>query len=158
MFRQDSSCPAVLVALKSLPFQLQDSHLLWYGFPSISSMIMFCNLYSAGLLPVRSPLLRESFLLSFPPLTKMFQFSGFPPRKLCIHLRVTWLPHVGFPHSDICGSLITYFSPQHFAVSRVLLRLLLPRHSPYALLSLTFNSKVDIITYIFFRKCFCVLS
>jgi hypothetical protein len=29
------------------------------------------------LFPVRSPLLRESFLLSFPPGTKMFQFPGF---------------------------------------------------------------------------------
>jgi hypothetical protein len=31
-----------------------------------------------GLFPVRSPLLRESLLLSFPPVTKMFQFTGFP--------------------------------------------------------------------------------
>ena len=31
-----------------------------------------------GLLPVRSPLLRESVLFSFPPATKMFQFAGFP--------------------------------------------------------------------------------
>ena len=30
-----------------------------------------------GLFPFRSPLLRESLLLSFPPVTKMFQFSGF---------------------------------------------------------------------------------
>ena len=28
------------------------------------------------LVPVRSPLLRESRLLSFPPATKMFQFTG----------------------------------------------------------------------------------
>ena len=32
-----------------------------------------------GLLRFRSPLLTESFLLSFPPGTKMFQFPGFPP-------------------------------------------------------------------------------
>ena len=30
-----------------------------------------------GLLRFRSPLLSESFLLSFPPGTKMFQFPGF---------------------------------------------------------------------------------
>ena len=30
-----------------------------------------------GLFPVRSPLLRESLLFSFPPGTKMFQFPGF---------------------------------------------------------------------------------
>ena len=31
------------------------------------------------LFPVRSPLLRESILLSLPPGTKMFQFPGFTP-------------------------------------------------------------------------------
>ncbi len=41
------------------------------------------------LLPVRSPLLGESFLLSFPPGTKMFQFPGCPPHRLCVHRRVT---------------------------------------------------------------------
>ena len=32
-----------------------------------------------GLSPFRSPLLRGSLLLSFPPPTKMFPFGGFPP-------------------------------------------------------------------------------
>ena len=32
-----------------------------------------------GLLPVRSPLLGESLLISFPPVTKMFQFTGSGP-------------------------------------------------------------------------------
>ena len=30
------------------------------------------------LFPFRSPLLRESLLLSFPPATEMFQFTGLP--------------------------------------------------------------------------------
>ena len=42
-----------------------------------------------GLFPVRSPLLRESFLLSFPPGTEMFQFPGCPPHGLWIHPWVT---------------------------------------------------------------------
>ena len=37
------------------------------------------------LIPVRSPLLGESFLLSFLPGTKMFQFPGLPRSGLCIH-------------------------------------------------------------------------
>ena len=41
-----------------------------------------------GLFPVRSPLLRESLLFSFPPGTKMFQFPGLSHHKLCIHLCV----------------------------------------------------------------------
>ena len=31
-----------------------------------------------GLFPFRSPLLRESLLVSFPPPTWMFPFGGFP--------------------------------------------------------------------------------
>jgi hypothetical protein len=32
-----------------------------------------------GLFPFRSPLLWESMFLSLPPVTEMFQFTGFPP-------------------------------------------------------------------------------
>ncbi len=44
----------------------------------------------------------------------------------------------GFLHSDICGSFRVCQSPQLFAAYRVLLRLLMPRHPPCALISLTF--------------------
>jgi hypothetical protein len=44
-----------------------------------------------GLIPNRSPLLRESLLLSFPRGTEMFQFPRFPPLALCVQTRVT--PH-----------------------------------------------------------------
>ena len=40
-----------------------------------------------GLLRFRSPLLSESFLLSFPPGTKMFQFPGFPPHDYVFIVR-----------------------------------------------------------------------
>ena len=46
----------------------------------------------------------------------------------------------GFPHSDICGSMDICSYPQLFAACHVLLRLLMPSHPPYALLSLTFSS------------------
>ena len=42
----------------------------------------------------------------------------------------------GFPHSDICGSSDICSLPQLFAAYHVLLRLLVPRHPPYALLRL----------------------
>ena len=32
--------------------------------------------FNAGLLPVQSPLLRQSLLISFPPLNNMLKFSG----------------------------------------------------------------------------------
>jgi hypothetical protein len=43
------------------------------------------------LIPFRSPLLRESLLLSFPRATEMFHFTLFPLPELCIHSGVT--PH-----------------------------------------------------------------
>ena len=43
----------------------------------------------------------------------------------------------GFPHSEIFGSQFTYNSPRHIGVSPVLHRLLVPRHSPCALVHLT---------------------
>ena len=41
------------------------------------------------LIPVRSPLLGESRLLSLPRPTEMFHFGRFPPRALCVQTRVT---------------------------------------------------------------------
>ena len=59
--------------------------------------------------------------------------------RLCIHRMITGSSPAWFPNSEICGSMLIYSSPQLIAVSHVLLRLLMPRHSPYALLSLNFN-------------------
>src|SRR6478672_5943397 len=50
----------------------------------------------------------------------------------------------GFPHSEIPGSKLVCSSPGLIAAYRVLHRLLAPRHSPYALSSLTIQvSKTD---------------
>ena len=46
-----------------------------------------------GLIPFRSPLLRESLLLSSPRGTEMFQFPRFPLPALCVQAGVT--PHHG---------------------------------------------------------------
>jgi hypothetical protein len=71
--------------------------------------------------------------ISFPPGTEMFHFSGF-----LRHYSGDWITPDGFPHSDICGSIVACTSPQLLAACHVLLRLLVPRHPPYALLPLTF--------------------
>src|SRR5919197_583162 len=46
----------------------------------------------------------------------------------------------GFPHSEIPGSKVVCTSPGLIAAYRVLHRLLAPRHSPYALSSLTIRN------------------
>ena len=60
-----------------------------------------------------------------------------PPAWLCIHHAVTVVCTAGFPHSDISGSMAICASPKLFAACRVLHRLLVPRHPPYTLISLT---------------------
>ena len=62
-----------------------------------------------------------------------------PLVRLWIHRTITDSSPAWFPNSEICGSSLIYSSPQLIAVSHVLLRLLMPRHSPYALLSLNFS-------------------
>ena len=68
----------------------------------------------------------------------MFQFRRFPTYCYFIHSTLTRYCRAGFPHSDIHGSRDICSSPWLFAACRVLLRLLMPRHSPCALISLTF--------------------
>ena len=62
-----------------------------------------------GLLPVRSPLLRESSL--FLGVREMFQFPRFPP---LIAESVRCLQR-GLPHSDSTGSSVASTSPARFA-------------------------------------------
>lgn len=90
-----------------------------------------------GLFPFRSPLLRESLLISFPPPTEMFQFGGSRLLNLCIQLRIVgynshWVSPFGYLRVYALFQLTGAF--RRF---RVLLRLLMPRHPPIALNSLT---------------------
>ena len=71
-----------------------------------------------ALFPFHSPLLGESRLFSFPPLTKMFQFSGFPYLSVWHHL----LGDVRKSHSEIRGSKHTCGSPRLIAACHVLHR------------------------------------
>ena len=69
-----------------------------------------------------------------------------PLRTLWIGVRIHEVRSWGFPHSDICGSMDICSSPQLFAACHVLLRLLVPRHPPCALLR--FNSFIYVASYI----------
>ena len=53
----------------------------------------------------------------------------------------------GFPHSDIHGSLNICFSPWLFAAYHVFRRLLVPRHPPCALSSLTYRFGVRVCSH-----------
>ena len=89
------------------------------------------------LLPVRSPLLGESRLLSLRPGTEMFQFPGCPRQHYGFMLPCPGMNLGGLPHSEITGSWPACGSPVRFVARHVLPRHWFPEHPPYALSSLT---------------------
>ena len=60
-----------------------------------------------------------------------------PDAWLCIHHTTTEVCSARFPHSEISGSKCICHSPKLFAAYHVFHRLLVPRHPPCALSSLT---------------------
>ena len=90
-----------------------------------------------GLFRFRSPLLTESHVV--------FSSSGYldvsvhrvPFHTLWIGVWMTGVHPAGFPHSEISGSKDICSSPKLFAAYHVFHRLLVPRHPPYALISIT---------------------
>ena len=90
-----------------------------------------------GLFRVRSPLLTESIV--------SFSSSGYldvsvhrvPLHTLWIGVWILEVCSSGFPHSDISGSSDICSSPKLFAAYHVFHRLLVPRHPPCALSSIT---------------------
>ena len=113
---------------KSDPFRLQDYHPLWLAFPGHSAINQIGNFPTVpeyrpikphdpeyttlpgltyirfGLLPVRSPLLRESQLLSVPADTKMCQFSALAAATYVFNCSCPGTTRDGLPHSEIPGS------------------------------------------------------
>ncbi len=135
-------------------FRLRGCHPLWLAFPDHSANLLFCNSPRAPgrppatshnpelatplglapvrfrLLPFRSPLLRESRLISFPPGTEMVHFPGcsLPAKPGCPAIKRDGLPHSGIP-----GSKPARGSPGLIAANHALHRLPAPRHPPTAL-------------------------
>ena len=90
-----------------------------------------------GLFRVRSPLLTESLFIFFSSGYLDVSVHRVPFHTLWIGVWIHEVFSCGFPHSDICGSWDICSSPQLFAAYHVFLRLLVPRHPPCALISLT---------------------
>ena len=94
--------PPYSLSLTNLVFHLQGYHLLRPAFPDCSTRSR--RITTTGLVPFRSPLLRESRLISIPPVTEMFQFTGFASNTYLFS--VGYLLRGGFPHSEIAGSKV----------------------------------------------------
>ena len=127
MFRQDFTCPALL---EDNPSRYPYGAVTRSGPPFQALPVP--KTHATGLVRVRSPLLTESRLMSFPPATEMFQFAGFA--SLAYGFSQGYPLRGGLPHSETPGSPIARISPGLFAACYVLHRLSVPRHPPDALL------------------------
>ena len=72
----------------------------------------------------------------------MFQFRRFPAYAYLIQRTLHGYCPCGLPHSEISGSMDICSSPKLIAACHVLRRLLMPRHSPCALFSLTNQKQI----------------
>ena len=90
-----------------------------------------------ALFPFRSPLLWKSMFSFFSSGYLDVSVHRVPDVWLCIHHTTTEVCSARFPHSEICGSMDICSSPQLIAAYHVFHRLLVPRHPPCALYSLT---------------------
>ena len=111
-------------------FRLRGCHALRPDFPVGSATLVFLTL-PGGLLPFRSPLLRESRLISFPGLLRWFTSPSVAPPPYFIRVRGAGIASGGLPHSDIRGSRDMCSSPRLFAACRVLHRPSAPGHPPW---------------------------
>ena len=94
IFRQDGSCPALLADRGAgVPY----GAVTRYGAPFQTLPVP--NTPATGLVRFRSPLLAESRLMSFPPATEMFQFTGFAS--------CTYVFSTGYP----CGWVAPFGDP-----------------------------------------------
>ena len=102
--------PPYSLSLTNSIFRLQGYHLLWPDFPDCSTITH--PITTTGLFPFRSPLLRESRLISIPPVTEMFQFTGFALYAYLFSIKYLLLG--GFPHSEIAGSKLVCQLPDAY--------------------------------------------
>ena len=86
---------------------LRGYHALWPDFPDGSDYVPTAT----GLVRVRSPLLAESRLMSFPPVTEMFQFTGFASRTYGFSAGYPcgWVAPFGYPRIKACSRLPVAF-------------------------------------------------
>ena len=129
----------------SLDFHVRGFHPLWPAFPKPFH-------YSQESLVQSEPQCARTLVWALPislaatlEIDVSFFSSGYldvsvhrvPFLKLCIGLRILEVCSSRFPHSEISGSKDICSSPKLFAAYHVFHRLLVPRHPPCALFSLT---------------------
>src|SRR5690625_220587 len=125
-------------------FRLQGSYLVSQAIPGrfayfISFLLhvegpttLACKHASLGSFRFARRYLGNRCCFLFLRVLRCFSSPGLPSKPYGFKFGYHPITDGGFPHSDILGSKRTYCFPRRFAVRRVLLRLLVPRHPPCA--------------------------
>ena len=138
--------------------RLRGCHPLWPIVPDRSTNPLICNslvLHQTG--PTTPPCKHDGLGCSafarrywrnhccflFLRVLRWFTSPGCLPPAYVFSRGSSGINQSGLPHSDILGSKPVCGSPKLFAAYHVLHRLLAPRHSPYALSSLTYSSRTQ---------------
>ena len=138
----------------SLLCRVRDYHPLRYTFPGISAsstlayVCPYPKLYRYSLVWPPPLSLAATHRISFDFFSSAYldvSLRRVPLITLCVHVMIHSSSLWWFPNSEIRGSMLIYSSPQLIAVSHVLLRLPMPRHSPYALFRLNFLKNDSLI-------------
>ena len=147
---------------------LRGSHPLWRRLPTSSSNLSWFDIGPTtpptpkdrwfGLLPVRSPLLRESRLISSCRVSEMFQFTRFPPSlPMCSAGGLQTSLWRSCLIRNLGVHRLHAAPPKRFAGLRVLLRSYAPRHPPRTLCSLLCVSILHICRCVCVFLCFKLL-
>ena len=140
-------------SLLRLGFQIRGSHSLWPAFPCRSSNLSSRDTSPYPGQPEGQPVWPTPRSLATTCGISVDVFSSpyldvsvqaVPFHNLWIQLWMTAYCAAGFPHSEIFGSMRMCRSPKLIAACRVLLRLLMPRHSPCALFRLTISGSQEL--------------
>ncbi len=133
---------------KAFLFNIQDYYLLRWAFPDLfyynSRLLNDCvrNPNKASFVGLGSSLFARHysgnrFFFLFLRVLRCFSSPGLPSDTYLFSNRYLDITPSGFPHSDIPGSMLACSFPRLIAAYHVLHRLLVPRHPPFALISLT---------------------
>ena len=82
---------------------------------------------------------------------RCFSSPGVPSYTYFIECMILEGCSSRFPHSEISGSQSICDSPKHIGAYPILHRLLVPRHSPYALNNLTYLFYIYILLFVVFN-------
>ena len=124
----------------SIEFRVRGCHPLWPAFPRRSAIVRLSSRNDLTLQPHSGSNLSGLGFSHFARhyFGNVLFSSGYldvsvppvPLFTLLVHVKMTEVRSVGFPHSDVPGSALVHSSPGLFAVSHVLLRHSAPRHPP----------------------------